>query len=58
MDKKDKIMDDEQRDKLIWEINNDVKWIKAWTVDHKQTHAKYVWYFISTVVAIALSWFR
>lgn len=51
-------MTDEQRDKLIIETANDVKWIKTWTVDHKQIHAKYVWYFISTVVAICLSWFR
>ncbi len=51
-------MTDEQRDKLIIETANDVRWIKSWTIEHKQTHAKYVWYFVSTIVAIGLSWFR
>ena len=51
-------MTDDQRDKLIIETASDVRWIKAWTVEHKQTHAKYVWYFISTIIAIGLSWFR
>lgn len=51
-------MTEEQHDKLIIETANDVRWIKAWTVEHKQTHAKYVWYFISTIVAIFLSLFR
>ncbi len=51
-------MVDSDRDDLIIEMHTDIKWIKAWTVEHKQTHAKYKWYFISTVVAIGLSWFR
>ena len=58
MGKKNSLMTDEQRDKLIVETANDVKWIKAWTVEHKQKHAKYVYYFISTMIAICLSWFR
>ncbi len=51
-------MTDDQRDKLITETANDVKWIKAWTVEHKDTHAKYVKFFICTIIAIGLSWFR
>ena len=51
-------MTDDQRDKLIIETASDVRWIKAWTVEHKQTHAKYLYYFIGTVIAIGLSWFR
>jgi len=48
----------EQRDKLIIETANDVKWIKTWTVEHKQTHSKYMYYFLTSFIAIALSWFR
>jgi hypothetical protein len=49
---------DKDRDKLIIEMHTDIRWIKAWSVEHKQTHAKYVWYFISTILAFCLSWFR
>jgi len=51
-------MTDEERDKTIIETANDVKWIKAWTIEHKKIHAKYVWYFVSAVAAIIVSWFR
>ena len=51
-------MTETERDKLIIETANDVKWIKTWTVEHKQTHAKYLYYFIGTIIAIGLSWFR
>lgn len=51
-------MTDEQRDELIIQTRNDVKWIKTWTVEHKAIHAKYIWYLIGTVIAIGLSWFR
>lgn len=51
-------MTETERDKLIIETANDVRWIKAWTVEHKQIHGKYTWYFISTIIAIGLSWFR
>ena len=47
-----------ERDKLIIETANDVRWIKAWTVEHKQTHSKYIYYMITTFIAIGLSWFR
>lgn len=51
-------MTDDQRDMLIIETANDVRWIREWTEEHKKTHAKYVWCFISVVIAIFLSWFR
>jgi len=51
-------MNDEQRDNLITEMHTDIKWLKQFSVEHKQTHAKYVYYFISTIIAIGLSWFR
>lgn len=51
-------MNDCQRDKLITETATDVKWLKQFFVEHKQTHAKYIWYLIGTVIAIGLSWFR
>ena len=51
-------MTDDERDKVIIEMHTDVRWIKAWTVEHKQTHGRYVWYFITSMIAIGLSWFR
>lgn len=51
-------MNDKDRDDLIIEMHTDIKWIKAWTVEHKQTHSRYIYYFITTAVAIGLSWFR
>ena len=51
-------MNDNERDKLIIETANDVKWIKQWTVEHKSIHAKYIYYLITVLVACILSWFR
>ena len=51
-------MTDKDRDNLIIEMHTDIKWLKQFSVEHKQTHAKYVYYFIGTVIAIGLSWFR
>lgn len=51
-------MTDDDRDKLITEMHTDIKWLKQFSVEHKQTHAKYVYYFICTIIAIGLSWFR
>jgi len=51
-------MTDEQRDKLIIETASDVRWIKAWTVEHKQAHAKYIYYLITVAIGLVLSWFR
>jgi len=51
-------MTEEQQDKLLIEMHTDIKWLKQFSVEHKKTHAKYVYYFIGTLVAICLSWFR
>jgi hypothetical protein len=49
---------DTERDRLIIEMHQDIKWIKTWNDEHKQTHSKYLYYFIVTVVAIIASYFR
>lgn len=51
-------MDANERDRLIIETANDVKWIKQWTVEHKTTHSKYFYYMVTVFVACVLSWFR
>ena len=51
-------MDNNERDKLIIETHRDVQWLKEWTVEHKSTHSKYAYYFISCLIACVLSWFR
>ena len=48
-------MDDSDRDKLIIETANDVRWIKSWCADHRATHAKYVFYFIGTAIALIIA---
>jgi len=47
-----------ERDKYIIEMHTDIKWLKAGQLEHKNSHRKYVYYFITTFIAIALSWFR
>ena len=51
-------MTDSERDIKITEMHNDIRWIKEWTIDHKSTHSKYVYYMITVIVACILSWFR
>ena len=51
-------MNDSERDIKIIEMHNDIRWIKEWTVEHKQTHGKYLYYFITVFVACVLSWFK
>lgn len=51
-------MNDRHRDILISEMHADIRWLKQASAEHRQTHARYVWYFISTLVAIFLCWFR
>ena len=51
-------MTDQERDDLIVEMHTDIKWLKQSNLEHKQTHAKYIYYFITTFIAIGLSWFR
>jgi len=36
-------MTNNERDKLAIEMHMDIKWIKAWTVEHNQKHAKYIY---------------
>jgi hypothetical protein len=51
-------MDNDERDRLIIETHRDVAWLKEWTVEHKQTHSKYIYYLVTCFVACVLSWFR
>lgn len=51
-------MTDEQRDLLITEMHTDIRWLKEFDLEHKKTHSKYIYYFITTFIAIGLSWFR
>ena len=51
-------MTDDERDKLIIEMHQDIKWLKESNVEHKSTHAKYIYYLITVLVACVLSWFR
>ena len=43
-----------ERDKLIIETSNDVKWIKNWVIEHKKTHTRYTYYFITGLISIVL----
>lgn len=51
-------MNNEDRDKLIIETNTDVKWLKQWATEHKQTHSNYIFWVITALVAAVLGWFR
>lgn len=48
-------MTDEERDVKITEMHTDLKWIKAWAEEHKGTHAKYLYYFIATIIGILIA---
>jgi len=48
-------MNDIQRDELLIELRQDVKWLKAWAVEHKATHAKYVYYFLITLTGLLVA---
>ena len=56
--KKGNNMNDSERDKLIIEMHTDIRWLKNDSVEHKATHAKYVYYFIVTAIGIVVSMFR
>jgi len=56
--KKGNTMNDSERDKLIIEMHTDIRWLKNDSVEHKATHAKYVYYFIVTAIGIVVSMFR
>lgn len=51
-------MTDDDRDKLIIEMHQDIRWLKAFNIEHKATHAKYIYYFLTVFVACILSWFK
>jgi hypothetical protein len=48
-------MNDSDRDRLIIETANDVKWIKNWTVGHKALHSKYTYFFFITLVGLIIA---
>ncbi len=51
-------MTNDMRDQLITEMHTDIRWLKENQVEHKQLHLRYIYYFITTAIAIGLSWFR
>ncbi len=51
-------MIDKERDDLVVEMHNDIKLLNQVLGEHKQTHSKYIYYFITTAIASGLSWFR
>jgi len=51
-------MNDTERDEKIIEMHNDIRWIKEWTVEHKQAHSKYIYYFVTVFIACVVSWFK
>jgi hypothetical protein len=54
----EKIMTDERRDILLTEMHTDIKWLKEFNIEHKKEHGRYIFYFITTAIAIIASWFR
>ena len=56
--KKGNNMTNDERDKLIIETHRDVQWLKDFNVEHKATHARYIYYFIVTAIGIIVSMFR
>jgi len=48
-------MTNNQRDKIIIETHQDVKWLKEWSVSHRNEHSKYIYYFIITTIGIIIS---
>jgi len=45
----------EERDKLITEIHQDMKWVKEWTIEHKALHSKYAYYFFITLIGLIIA---
>ena len=56
--KKGTTMTDLMRDELIIEMHQDLKWLKAYNIEHKATHAKYIYYFIVTMIGVIVSMFK
>jgi len=51
-------MSPEERDAKITEMHTDLKWIKSWAEEHKKTHSNYLFYFITLVAGIIITWFK
>lgn len=43
---------------MLIETRNDVRWIKDWTNEHKQTHSNYLYFCFTTFVVAILGWFK
>jgi len=56
--KKGTTMNDIERDNMLIEMHTDIKWLKGYQVEHKATHAKYIYYFIVTAIGVVISMFR
>ena len=48
-------MEADKRDELIINTANDIKWIKAWAVDHKALHTKYTYYLITLALGLIIT---
>ena len=51
-------MTNDERDRLIIEMHQDIKWLKGEHTIHKAEHSKYVYYFISTIILFVLTWLK
>ena len=48
-------MDDSERDKMLIEISTDIKWLKAYFMEHKVLHSRYTLYFVTIVIGLVIS---
>lgn len=48
-------MNNEERDKMIIEMHQDIKWLKEWSISHRNEHAKYNYYFIITAIGVIIA---
>ena len=48
-------MTNEERDDLIIEMHTDIKWLKQSNIEHKATHAKYIYLTWSTVIGLVIT---
>ncbi len=51
-------MNDEERDAKITEIYTDIKWLKAWTIEHKTAHFKYQIMLWVVAMGVIISYLR
>lgn len=43
---------------MLIEVRTDVRWIKEWTVEHKQTHTNYLYGLVTAIAAGIIGLFR